>query len=54
MITIAQLDELEGRIVRALELIGDLRSENARLETENASLRSEHDKMKLVLEQKEK
>ncbi|EHQ06726.1 cell division protein ZapB [Leptonema illini] len=54
MITLEQLDELEGRIVRALELIGDLRSENSRLETENERLRSEHDELKLALDEKEK
>ena len=48
-----QLDELEGRIVRALDLIGDLRSENSRLESENDKLRSEHDEMKLALDKKE-
>ena len=40
MITIEQLDELEGRILRALELISDLRSENSRLESENETLRT--------------
>lgn len=54
MITLEQLDELEGRIVRALELIGDLRSENSRLESENERLRSEHDELKLALDDKEK
>jgi len=54
MITLEQLDELEGRIVRALELIGDLRSENSRLETENERLRTEHDELKLALDEKEK
>ena len=49
MITIEQLDELEGRILRALELIGDLRSENSRLESENEALRKEHYELKLAL-----
>lgn len=54
MITLEQLDELEGRIVRALELIGDLRSENSRLESENERLRTEHDELKIALDEKEK
>ncbi len=54
MITLEQLDELESRIVRALELIGDLRTENSRLESENQKLREEHDQLKNALEQKER
>jgi DNA repair exonuclease SbcCD ATPase subunit len=54
MITLEQLDELESRIIRALELIGDLRTENSRLEVENQKLREEHDQLKNALEQKER
>lgn len=54
MITLEQLDELESRIIKALELIGDLRTENSRLEAENQKLREEFDKLHLTLEEKER
>ncbi len=54
MITLEQLDELENRIIKALELIGDLRTENSRLELENQKLRDEYENIKNVLDQKER
>ncbi len=54
MLTLERLDELEGRILRALELISDLRSENARLEQDNSQLRQEHDTVKQELEHKDR
>ncbi len=54
MITLEQLDELESRIVKALELIGDLRTENSRLEIENQKLRNEYETLKTTLDQKER
>lgn len=54
MITLEQLDELESRIVKALELIGDLRTENSRLEMENQKLRNEYETLKTTLDQKER
>lgn len=41
MLKIETIEELESKVVKALELIQDLRTENARLETENESLRAE-------------
>ncbi|MFN3604465.1 MAG: hypothetical protein ACK4UJ_07125 [Leptonema sp. (in: bacteria)] len=54
MITLEQLDELENRIIKALELIGDLRTENSRLEVENQKLRKEYEDLKITLDQKER
>lgn len=53
MISMQQLEELENRIVKALQLINDLRSENAKYENENESLRGEVEEVKLSLEEKE-
>ena len=39
MVTLEKLDELEGRILRTIEIISDLRSENSRLEQDNSTLR---------------
>ncbi|MCS7204976.1 MAG: hypothetical protein NZ853_04715 [Leptospiraceae bacterium] len=54
MITLEQLDELESKIIKALELISDLRTENSRLEAENQKLRDEYEKISQLLEKKEK
>lgn len=54
MLKIETIEELESKVVKALELIQDLRTENARLETENESLRAENDQMKLAMEEKER
>ncbi len=48
------IEELESKVIKALELIGDLRAENGRLESENETLRAENDQMKLAMEEKEK
>jgi DNA repair exonuclease SbcCD ATPase subunit len=53
MITMQQLEELEGRIIKALQLIGDLRSENSRLESDNEALKSQAEDARLGLEEKE-
>lgn len=53
MITMQQLEELENRVIKALHLIGELRSENSKLENENESLKGEVEDVKLTLEEKE-
>ncbi len=53
MISMQQLEELENRIVKALQLITDLRSENATYENENETLRSEVEEARLSLEEKD-
>ena len=53
MISMQQLEELESRIIKALQLIGDLRTENARLESDNESLKVVAEEAKLSLEEKE-
>ena len=53
MISMQQLEELENRIVKALQLIGDLRTENAKLENENETLKSEIEEANLTIEEKE-
>lgn len=53
MITMQQLEELENRVIKALHLIGELRSENSKLENENESLKGEIEDVKLTLEEKE-
>ena len=53
MISMQQLEELESRIVKALQLIGDLRTENSKLETDNESLQAQAEEAKLSLEEKE-
>jgi hypothetical protein len=53
MITMQQLEELESRIIKALQLIGDLRVENSRLESDNENLKSVAEEAKLSLEEKE-
>ncbi len=45
MLSLDQLDDLEGRILRALELIADLRDDNARLEQMNRNVEAERDQM---------
>lgn len=54
MLTMETIEELESKVIKALELIGDLRAENGRLESENENLRAENDQMKLAMEEKEK
>ena len=49
MITMQQLEELESRIIKALQLIGDLRTENAKLEVDNESLQTQAEEAKLSL-----
>lgn len=53
MITMQQLEELENRVIKALHLIGDLRTENSKLENENEVLKGEVEEVKLSLEEKE-
>lgn len=53
MITMQQLEELESRIIKALQLIGDLRAENAKLESDNESLKVQAEEARLSLEEKE-
>jgi predicted RNase H-like nuclease (RuvC/YqgF family) len=53
MISMQQLEELESRVVKALQLIGDLRTENSKLENENEELKSEMEEARLSLEAKE-
>ncbi len=53
MISMQQLEELEVRVVKALQLIGDLRSENAQLESENDELKSLVEQVRLSLEEKD-
>jgi len=52
MISLETIEELETKIMKALELISDLRAENNRLESDNETLRSENDQMKLAMEEK--
>ncbi len=54
MVTIERLDELESRILRALELISDLRSENSRLEQENIQVTDENNISKEKLANKDR
>jgi hypothetical protein len=54
MISMQQLEELENRVVKALQLIGDLRSENSKLENENEELKGDLEETKLSLEEKER
>jgi hypothetical protein len=53
MISMQQLEELESRVIRALQLIGDLRTENSKIENENDELKSDLEEAKLTLEEKE-
>ncbi|MBN2158640.1 MAG: hypothetical protein JW807_04535 [Spirochaetes bacterium] len=53
MISMQQLEELESRVVKALQLIGDLRTENSKLENENEELKTEMEEARLSLEAKE-
>jgi DNA repair exonuclease SbcCD ATPase subunit len=53
MISMQQLEELENRVVKALQLIGDLRTENSKLEHDNEGLKSDLEETKLSLEEKE-
>ena len=52
MITMEQLEQLEGRIVKALDLISDLRVENSHLESEVDRLKASNDQLKLTAEEK--
>ena len=52
MLTMEQLEQLEGRIIKALDLISDLRLENGQLETEADKLRADNDQLKLTAEEK--
>ena len=53
MISMQQLEELENRVVKALQLINDLRAENSKLEHDNDNLKSDLEETKLSLEEKE-
>lgn len=53
MISMQQLEELESRIIKALQLIGDLRTENSKLESDNESLKVQAEEARLSLEEKE-
>ena len=54
MVTMEQLEQLEGRIVKALELISDLRVENSHLETESERLKTTNDQLRLTAEERER
>ena len=53
MISMQQLEELENRVVKALQLISDLRTENSKLENENEEIKSELEEARLSLEERE-
>ena len=53
MISMQQLEELESRVIKALQLIGDLRTENSKLENENEEIKGELEEARLSLEEKE-
>lgn len=53
MITVQQVDELGERISRTLEVIGDLKGENSRLEGDNEAIRKDFDQLKAIIDQKE-
>jgi DNA repair exonuclease SbcCD ATPase subunit len=53
MITMQQLEELEARVIKALQLISDLRTENGRLDADNDSLKAQAEDARLSLEEKE-
>ena len=52
MITVEQLDQLEGRIVKALEIISDLRIENSQLESKADSLEANNEELKIKTDEK--
>jgi FtsZ-binding cell division protein ZapB len=54
MVTLEQLEQLEGRIVKALELISDLRVENSHLESESERLKASNDQLRLTAEERER
>jgi len=53
MIKMQQLEELENKVVKALRLIEELRSENAKLEEENEALRGIAEEANLAVEEKD-
>ena len=53
MLSMQQLEELENRVIKALQLISDLRTENAKLENDNEALKGENEDLKLTLEEKD-
>ena len=53
MIKMQQLEELEDKVVKALRLIDELRSENVKLEDENETLRGTIEETKLAVEERE-
>lgn len=52
MVTMEQLEQLEGRIVKALELISDLRVENNHLEGEVGRLNDSNKNLQITAEEK--
>ena len=54
-ISLQELDELEARVLRALELISDLRGENAQLEEERQKFKQEKESVvqELIYKNKE-
>ena len=52
MITMEQLEKLEGRIVKALDLISDLRIENSQLESKVDTFELNNQQLKLKAEEK--
>ena len=52
MITMEQLENLEGRIVKALELISDLRIENSQLDSKVDNLESNNEQLKIKTDEK--
>ena len=47
------IKELETKIIKTLEILNELRSENSKLQSENEKLRSENEKYKFTLQEKE-
>ena len=52
LIKIEQLEKLESRIVKAIEMISDLRLENNQLESQVGSLKTDNEKLKLTANEK--
>jgi predicted RNase H-like nuclease (RuvC/YqgF family) len=53
MLSMQQLEELEARVIKALQLISDLRTENSRLESDAEHYKAEAEEARLSLEEKE-
>ena len=53
MLSMQQLEELEARVIKALQLITDLRTENSRLEADAEKYKAEAEEARLSLEERE-